>query len=133
MTVTATATMATTTIFKSLNSVIETTTTPLNAVLQESITTSSALPNLIKTTTAAASNQIIQNNTVAAADDDQIIFHFGWIDYGLFVALLGISTMIGIFYGFFSKHKQNNISEYIFGGRSMQILPVAISMTASLV
>lgn len=66
-----------------------------------------------------------------AQHHEQIIFHFGWIDYSLFVALLGISTLIGIFYGFFSKHKQNNISEYIFGGRTLKVLPVATSMIAS--
>lgn len=85
--------------------------------------TSTVWPNSI-TAQAMAVKPITQHH-------DQIIFHFGWIDYGLFVALLGISTLIGIFYGFFSKHKQNNIAEYIFGGRTMKILPVATSMIAS--
>lgn len=112
--------MTTTTTATSVNSVIESTTQAMDGNHQ----TSNVWPNLIKTTTMA--NQITPNN-------DQINFHFGWIDCGLFVALLGISTLIGVFFGFFSKHKQNNISEYIFGGRSMKILPVATSMIASLV
>lgn len=109
-----------------------TTTTTANAIeyttpvfrTDDNNLTSTVWPNLIETTTMA--NQITHNN-------DQILFHFGWIDYGLFAALLGISTLIGVFFGFFSKHKQNNTSEYIFGGRSMKILPVATSMIASLV
>lgn len=111
----------------------ETTTTQANILQQESTTAFNVdanhlttWPNSIKTTTM--SNQITHNDI-----DNQIIFHFSWFDYGLFVSLLGISTLIGIFYGFFSKHKQNNISEYILGGRSMKILPVATSMIASLV
>lgn len=129
MTVTATSTMSS----ASLNSVIEST-TQLNHLQESEMAapqpdgshvTTSVWPDSIKSTTMA--NQIAHNNI------DQIIFHFGWIDYSLFAALLGISTLIGVFYGFFSKHKQNNISEYIFGGRSMQILPVATSMIASLV
>lgn len=58
---------------------------------------------------------------------------FGTIDYAFFVGLLAVSALIGVYYGFFSKHKQNNTSEYILGGRTMKILPVATSMIASLV
>lgn len=108
----------------SVNDVIESTTQA--KILSESTNymTSTVWPNSIKSLTIP--KQITSN-------DEQIIFHFGWLDYGFFVGLLGMSTLIGIFYGFFSKHKQNNVSEYILGGRSMKILPVAISMIASLV
>lgn len=67
------------------------------------------------------------------AKTEPAILYFGWLDYGFFVGLLGVSAFIGVFYGFFSKHKQNNTSEYILGGRSMQMLPVATSLIASLV
>lgn len=116
----ATATMSST----GINGVVEQANIP-----QESTTvfqadgnhlTSTVWPNAMETTTMFDQNA-----------GDPVTFHFGWIDYGLFIALLGISTLIGIYYGFFSKHKQNNISEYILGGRSMKILPVATSMIAS--
>lgn len=61
------------------------------------------------------------------------VFHFSWLDYGFFVGLLGLSALIGVYYGFFSKHKQNTTSEYILGGRTMKIIPVATSMIATLV
>lgn len=80
----------------------------------------------------------VQPNVISASghslpSDDQFIFHFSWLDYGFFIALLSTSLLIGVFFGFFSKHKQNNTTEYILGGRSLKILPVATSMVASLV
>lgn len=70
-------------------------------------------------------------NATQQIHGEHFVFHFGWLDYGLFVGLLTLSALIGIYYGFFSKHKQNNTSEYILGGRSMDILPVATSMIAT--
>lgn len=61
------------------------------------------------------------------------LFQFGVLDYAFFVLLISLSALIGIYYGFFSKHKQNTTAEYILGGRSMQIIPVATSMIATLV
>lgn len=53
---------------------------------------------------------------------------FGWIDYTLFGGLLGISLLIGVYFGFFSK--QDSTSEYLFGGKNMNYIPVAISILA---
>ena len=53
---------------------------------------------------------------------------FGWTDYLLFVGLLGLSLLIGIYFGFFSK--QDSASEYLFGGRHMSYMPVATSILA---
>lgn len=81
----------------------------------------------------------VRNNLINASEQQQqddlnnFVFHFSWLDYGFFVGLLSLSALIGIYYGFFSKHKQNNTAEYILGGRSMKILPVATSMIATLV
>lgn len=121
-TATATATMSST----GINGVVEQANIPqeTTTVFQAdgSHLASTVWPNAMETTTMFDRNA-----------GDPVAFHFGWIDYGLFIVLLGISTLIGIYYGFFSKHKQNNMSEYILGGRSMKILPVATSMIASLV
>lgn len=81
--------------------------------------TSTVLDNLINVTGQSAAKNFV--------------FRFGWFDYGFFVGLLGLSAIIGIYYGFFSKHKQNTTAEYILGGRTMKIIPVATSMIATLV
>ena len=54
---------------------------------------------------------------------------FGWTDYTLFAGLLGISMLIGIYFGFFST-KQNNTTEYLLGGKSMSFLPISMSLMA---
>ncbi|XP_058799334.1 sodium-coupled monocarboxylate transporter 1-like [Phymastichus coffea] len=57
-------------------------------------------------------------------------FVFSWIDYVIFISLLGISLLIGFYYGFCSK--QNSVTEYLFGGKTMGYIPVAISILASI-
>lgn len=110
----------------------------INAPSANEIKTQVSIVSEIISSTPAnyLSSTILPNsviNTNKPTFDEQVIFHFGWLDYGFFVALLGMSALIGIFYGFVSKHKQNNTAEYILGGRSMKILPVATSQIASLV
>lgn len=56
---------------------------------------------------------------------------FGWIDYTLFGALLGVSLLIGIYFGVCSK--QDSANEYLYGGKSMAYFPVAVSILARLV
>lgn len=84
---------------------------------------------LTSTSTSTASDNLIN----ATNQTNHFVLHFSWFDYGFFLGLLGLSTLIGIYYGFFSKHKQNNTKEYILGGRSLKILPVATSLIATLV
>lgn len=55
---------------------------------------------------------------------------FGWTDYTLFTGLLGISVLIGIYFGCFGK-KQDNTTEYLLGGKSMSCFPVGMSLIAS--
>ncbi|XP_076280092.1 sodium-coupled monocarboxylate transporter 1 [Lasioglossum baleicum] len=55
---------------------------------------------------------------------------FGWTDYTLFTGLLGISVLIGIYFGCFGK-KQNNTTEYLLGGKTMTWFPVSMSLIAS--
>lgn len=54
---------------------------------------------------------------------------FGWTDYSLFTGLLGISVLIGIYFGCFSK-KQDNTTEYLLGGKTMSCFPVSMSLIA---
>lgn len=56
---------------------------------------------------------------------------FDWIDYSIFISLLLLSLLIGLYYGFFQK--QNTTSEYLFGGKTMNYIPVATSILARFV
>ncbi|XP_070495051.1 sodium-coupled monocarboxylate transporter 1-like [Chironomus tepperi] len=57
--------------------------------------------------------------------------YFTVIDYGVFVAMLLLSALIGVYFGFISKKKQNNTSEYLLGSKKMGFFPVAASLIAS--
>ncbi|XP_071056778.1 sodium-coupled monocarboxylate transporter 1-like [Onthophagus taurus] len=54
---------------------------------------------------------------------------FSWIDYVLFLSMLILSTLIGIYYGFFQK--QSTANDYLLGGKQMTIWPVAMSLASS--
>lgn len=56
---------------------------------------------------------------------------FTYIDYGIFVALLLLSSLIGVYYGFVAKKKQDSTDEYLLGGKEMGLLPIAISLIVS--
>ncbi|KAF2901938.1 hypothetical protein ILUMI_04251 [Ignelater luminosus] len=55
---------------------------------------------------------------------------FSWIDFTLFAVMLGLSALIGIYYGFCSS-KQDTANEYLLGGKTMKVFPVAMSLIAS--
>ena len=66
-----------------------------------------------------------------SSDIEVEVQRFSKVDYVVFVSLLTVSAVIGVYYGFFSKKKQNNAAEYLLGGKSMQTIPVSISLVAS--
>jgi Na+/proline symporter len=53
---------------------------------------------------------------------------FGPVDYVVFVFMLLVCALVGVYYGFCS----GKVSEvdYLMGGRKMQTLPVALSLIA---
>jgi len=51
-------------------------------------------------------------------------------DYVLFAVILAISSVIGLYYGC-TGNKQNSTAEFLMAGRSMSVLPVALSLLAS--
>ncbi|XP_058058120.1 sodium-coupled monocarboxylate transporter 1-like [Anopheles bellator] len=77
----------------------------------------------LETTTLGA----ITTSTEALADT----LLFSWFDYTIFVLLLGFSAIIGVYFGFISKIKQNNTKEYLLGGKTMNKFPVSASLIAS--
>lgn len=54
---------------------------------------------------------------------------FSWPDYGLFCAMLGLSALIGIYFGCFGS-KQSTTKEYLLGGKTMHVLPVVLSLVS---
>ena len=66
--------------------------------------------------------------TTLAPTVEMKLLIFGWSDYCLFGILLGLSLLIGLYFAIFSK--QNSFSEYLYGGKHMHYIPVAISILA---
>ncbi|KAG6447357.1 hypothetical protein O3G_MSEX004903 [Manduca sexta] len=56
---------------------------------------------------------------------------FSWVDYVVFVFMLAISAVVGIYWGFMKK--QTTQADYLLGGRNMKVVPVAMSLVASFV
>ncbi|EDS33850.1 sodium/solute symporter [Culex quinquefasciatus] len=77
----------------------------------------------------------MESTTVAATtlleQGAKLVLRFTAFDYGIFVLLLAISVLIGFYFGFVSKIKQNNVEEYLLGGKSMPKFPVAASLIAT--
>lgn len=57
--------------------------------------------------------------------------HFSAVNYAVFGSMLGLSALIGIYFGFISKKKQDNTVEYLLGGKKMNFFPIAASLIAS--
>ncbi|CAK1601787.1 unnamed protein product [Parnassius mnemosyne] len=56
---------------------------------------------------------------------------FSWVDYVVFVFMLAISAVVGVYWGFMKKQTTQN--DYLLGGRNMQVIPVSMSLVASFV
>lgn len=70
----------------------------------------------------------MDNNSTASSFAELL---FTKLDYSIFGLMLGLSTIIGIYFGFCSKQKQDNTDEYLLGSKQMKIFPVAVSLTAT--
>lgn len=56
---------------------------------------------------------------------------FSTLDYALFGGMMFLSFLIGVYYGFIRKTKQNTTQEYLLGSKGMKVWPTAISLTAT--
>lgn len=54
---------------------------------------------------------------------------FGWADYLVLVLVLGVSLLVGLYYGCCGS-RQSTDGEYLLGNKEMRMLPVAISLIA---
>jgi len=55
---------------------------------------------------------------------------FSTVDYVVFAVVLAIASVIGLYYGC-TGNRQSSTSEFLMAGRSMSVLPVALSLLAS--
>jgi len=55
---------------------------------------------------------------------------FDGLDYAVFCTMLALSALIGVYFAFFAKQKQNTTAEYLMGGKNMGIVPVSLSLIA---
>lgn len=55
---------------------------------------------------------------------------FDVVDYCVFGGMLGASALIGIYFAFFAKQKQNTTKEYLMGGKKMGTFPMSMSLVA---
>lgn len=56
--------------------------------------------------------------------------YFQIIDYIVFAIMLILSALIGVYFAFFAKIRQNTTSQYLMGGKTMGIFPVSMSLIA---
>nr|XP_022915690.1 sodium-coupled monocarboxylate transporter 2-like isoform X2 [Onthophagus taurus] len=54
---------------------------------------------------------------------------FSWFDYTSLILMLLISTVIGIYYGFYNK--QSSAKDYLLGGKNMNVWPISLSLVSS--
>lgn len=60
------------------------------------------------------------------------VAYFGLVDYIVFVALFLVSLAIGIYFAVVDR-KSPDPEQYLMGGRKLSLLPVALSITVSVV
>lgn len=72
-----------------------------------------------------------------ASDVDELkisLQKFGVADYSVFVLMLLSCSLIGIYFGFFEKKskeaREDEESDYLVGGRHMQVVPISMSLIA---
>lgn len=70
------------------------------------------------------------NNLTDDAAEEQMHLYFGWLDFTVFGLMLGFSALIGVYFGFCDKKQESRV-DYLFGGKNMKTLPVAVSLVAS--
>jgi solute carrier family 5 (sodium-coupled monocarboxylate transporter), member 8/12 len=64
-------------------------------------------------------------------EESKVKLSFATIDYWLFGGMMFLSFMIGVYFGFIRKKKQNTTAEYLLGSKNMKVWPTAISLTAT--
>ncbi|KAF5280594.1 hypothetical protein FQR65_LT00347 [Abscondita terminalis] len=57
------------------------------------------------------------------------LVYFSWIDYAIFTIITALGCLIGIYFGFYKK--QDNVQNYLNGGKNLKWFPVCMSLVSS--
>ncbi|XP_059468470.1 sodium-coupled monocarboxylate transporter 1-like [Neocloeon triangulifer] len=87
--------------------------------------------NLISPSSPLLMDNLEPSTTPGTAELPSQLAVFSLLDYSVFSTMLAMSALIGIYFAFFAKQKQNTTSEYLMGGKNMGIFPVSMSLIAS--
>jgi hypothetical protein len=68
-------------------------------------------------------------NVTVPYDTGGLWHSFDWLDFTFFGSMLVSSTLIGVYFGFWGK-KEDTPKEYLHGGKTMGIIPVAVSLVS---
>lgn len=99
--------------------------------------------DIISTTTKHNSLNPSTQSPLDVSDLSSSLRHFGWIDYLVFVMMLIVCAVIGVYFGFIEKRKKkkgrsksqqkrrgSEALDYLVGGRQMKVIPVSLSLVA---
>lgn len=82
---------------------------------------------------SSAEQRRIKSDEEKCHDEHPTLLHyFSWADYAVLGTMLLVSSLIGTFFGFFSK-KQETSQDFLLGGSSMGTFPTAMSLAASFI
>ncbi|XP_052125157.1 sodium-coupled monocarboxylate transporter 1-like [Frankliniella occidentalis] len=86
-------------------------------------TTMASLAATLATSSTTASTPMLQ-------EGNEPLFH--WADYLVLALTLGISLLVGLYYGCFGSRQKTDL-EYLLANRQMKTVPVAISLIAGFI
>lgn len=61
------------------------------------------------------------------------MLEFDIIEYSVFIFMLGVSTLIGVYFGFIKKKEQDTVEGYLLGGKQMELFPIGMSLISSVI
>ena len=65
-----------------------------------------------------------------AAVMEHVKMTLGWLDNTVFVLMLVMSTVIGVYFAYCSPGGNMSAAQYLVGGRTMGTIPIALSLIA---
>lgn len=68
--------------------------------------------------------------TTMTNEEGDVKRYFEIVDYVVFAVMLIVSALIGVYFAFFARVKQNTTQEYLMGGKTMGIFPISMSLIA---
>lgn len=97
--------------------------------------------NYISSTKMPEDQQHQQHAAVDVNELNKSLQRFSWPDYAVFVVMLLICLLIGIYYGFIEKRTKRGqhvrrgsaAQDYLVGGRNMAVFPIAVSLVSRFV